>query len=107
MQNALCQNSFPREPIERLYDPGRRTWNDLLYQLRKAKTVSERSRMLIEFSEDMQPREIGEYQAHLPQTVKSQRRGNTLIIETPNEFKEWLEGQSPQRRLWLTRLLRR
>ena len=98
---------FPREPIERLYDPCRRTWNDLLYQLRKAKTVSERSRMLIEFSEDMQPREIGEYQAYLPQTVKSQRRGNTLIIETPNEFKEWLEGQSPQRRSWLTRLFRR
>jgi len=99
---------FPQEPVERLYDPGRRTWNDLLYRLRrKAKTISERDRMLVEFSEDMQPREIGEYQGYLPQTVKSQRRGNTLIIETPNQFKEWLKGQSPQRQSWLNRLLRR
>ncbi len=99
---------FPQEPIERLYDPGRRAWYDILHQLRgKAKTIPEKGRMLIEFSKDMQPREIGEYQAYLPQTVKSQRRGNTLIIETPNEFKEWLEGQSLQRRSWLTRLFRR
>ena len=95
---------FPLEPIERLYDPGRRIWRDLLYQLKKAKSIPEKGRMLMEFSGDMQPREIGEYQAYLPQTVKSQRRGNTLIIETPDEFKEWLEGQSPQRRSWLTRL---
>jgi len=99
---------FAREPIERLYDPGRRAWYDILHQLRgKAKTIPERGRILIEFSKDMQPREIGEYQAYLPQTVKSQRRGNTLIIETPNEFKEWLEGQPLRRRSWLTRLLGR
>lgn len=98
---------FPQEPIERLYDPGRHTWHDLLYQLRMAKTLVERGRMLVKFDSDMQPREIGEYQAYLPQTVKSQRRGNTLIIETPDEFKEWLEGQSPQRRSWLTRLFGR
>ena len=89
---------FPQEPVERLYDPGRRMWRDILYQLRQAKTIPERGRMLIKFDDDIRLREVAEYQAYLPQTVKSRRQGNTLIIETPGEFKEWLAGQSPQRR---------
>jgi hypothetical protein len=48
-------------------------------------------RTLIHFSDDMQPYEIRAYEAYIPQTVKYQRKGSTLIIETPIDFAIWLE----------------
>ena len=86
---------FPAQPIEELYDPGRRDWQDLLFRLRKATVEQERDRKLATFSKDMQHWEINDYQGYLPQTVKYQRKGNTIIIENPKEFDRWL-GQPPQ-----------
>ena len=97
---------FPREPIERIYDPGRKDWRDLLYILGKTDVRREGSRVLITFSKDMQPWEISHYEGYLPQQIKHGRRGNTLIIETPREFDSWL-GQRPQARGLLSRFLRR
>ena len=97
---------FPHQPIEALYDPGCRVWSELL-KLGKARASDEKGRMLIAFSPDMQHWEIREYQDYLPQTVKCQRRGNTLIIQSPSEFKIWLEGRAPQRRALFARLFRR
>jgi len=94
---------FPQQPIETLYDPGCRDWNDIL-KLNKARIAEDRGRLLIKFSEDVQHWEIREYQNYLPQTVKCRRRGNTLIVESPGEFKAWLEGQTRRRRSWLARL---
>lgn len=98
---------FPHEPIEKLYDPGRRAWRDLLYRLRKASVRSEKDRVSVEFSQDMQHYEVKEYEGYLPQTVKYRRRGKTLIIESPHEFKKWLEGERAARRSWLSRLFRK
>ncbi|MFC2003121.1 hypothetical protein ACFLV4_04165 [Chloroflexota bacterium] len=81
---------FPNEPIEKLHDPGRKDWQDLLYGLRKATAENEGKRKLITFSKDMQHWEINDYQSYLPQTVKHQRRGNTIIVENPREFDKWL-----------------
>ena len=97
---------FPSEPIEKLYDPGRKDWQDLLYGLRKAAAENEGKRKLITFAKDMQHWEINDYQSYLPQTVKHHRRGNTIIVENPKEFDKWL-GQPPQRHQFLSRLLRR
>ncbi|MCL0046611.1 hypothetical protein M1N18_01365 [Dehalococcoidales bacterium] len=96
---------FPVEPIEKLYDPGRRDWRDLLYRLRKATVTQEGNRKLVTFSKDMQHWEINDYQGYLPQTIKHQRKGNTIIIENPTEFDRWL-GQPPQARGLLSRLFR-
>jgi hypothetical protein len=98
---------FPSEPLERMYDPGRRDWRDLLFGLKKAKTVREKGRLLIEFSDDVPFWEVGEYQTNLPQTVKSIRRGNTLVIESPAEFDAWLESGSPRSRSWFSRWFQR
>ena len=97
---------FPHQPIEKIYDPGRKDWHDLLYILGKTEVRSEGSRVLIMFKEDMQPWEISHYKACLPQQIKHGRRGNTLIIETPTEFYNWL-GKPPSRRSWFSRLFGR
>jgi len=96
---------FPREPIEKLHDPGRKDWQDLLYGLRKATAENDGKRKLITFTKDMQPWELNDYQSYLPQTVKHHRRGNTIIVENPKEFDKWL-GR-PQRSGLLSRLLGR
>ena len=93
---------FPNEPIEKLHDPGRKDWQDLLYGLRKATVENEGKRKLITFSKDMQHWELNDYQSYLPQTVKHQRRGNTIIVENPREFDKWL-GR-PQHSSLLSRL---
>lgn len=87
---------FPLQPIEKIYDPGKRDWQDVLFTLRKANIQVESKRKLITFTKDMQPWEINDYQGYLPQTVKHYRRGNTIIIENPSEFDKWLG--SPQKR---------
>lgn len=96
---------FPAEPIEKVYDPGRRDWRDLLYGLRKATVKDEGSRRLVTFSKDMQHWEINDYQGYLPQAIKYQRKGNTIVIENPKKFDRWL-GQ-PQDRGVLARLFKR
>jgi hypothetical protein len=97
---------FPNEPIEKLYDPGRKDWQDLLYGLRKASVRDDGKRKLVTFAKDMQHWEINDYQSYLPQTVKHQRRGNTIIVENPKEFDKWL-GQPAQTSSFLSKLLGR
>ncbi len=96
---------FPNEPIEKIHDPGRKDWQDLLYGLRKATAENEGKRKLITFTKDMQPWELNDYQSYLPQTVKHQRRGNTIIVENPKEFEKWLGPR--QHSSFLSRLLSR
>ena len=97
---------FPNEPIEKLHDPGRKDWQDLLYGLRKATVEDDGKRKLITFAKDMQHWEINDYQSYLPQTVKHHRRGNTIIVENPKEFEKWL-GQPPQSHHFFSRLFGR
>ncbi|MBN2187278.1 MAG: phospholipase D family protein [Dehalococcoidia bacterium] len=97
---------FPARPIEELYDPGRRDWQDLLFRLRKATVEQEGDRKLATFSKDMQHWEINDYQGYLPQTVKYQRKGNTIIIENPKEFDRWL-GQPPRAPSLLARVFKK
>jgi hypothetical protein len=97
---------FPSKPIEQLYDPGRKDWQDLLYGLRKASVRDEGKRKLVTFAKDMQHWEINDYQSYLPQTVKHQRRGNTIIVENPKQFDKWL-GQPEQAPSLLSRLFKR
>ncbi len=97
---------FPNEPIEKIYDPGRKDWQDLLYGIHKATAKDDGKRKLVTFAKDMQPWEINDYQSYLPQTVKYQRRGNTIIIENPKEFEKWL-GQPELGRGLFSRLFKR
>jgi hypothetical protein len=97
---------FPREPLEKTYDPGLRDWHDLLYGIKKARTARESGRLLVRFDPDMPRWDIAEYETHLPQTVKKKLKGNTLVIESPTEFERWLAGAAPPPRSLWSRLLR-
>lgn len=81
---------FPSEPVEGLYDPGRRDWRDLLYVLHKAEVSEQGNRKLVKFADDMQHWEVKALEGCLHHTIKYQRRGNTIVIENPREFDKWL-----------------
>ncbi|NNN07560.1 MAG: hypothetical protein HKL90_16850 [Elusimicrobia bacterium] len=95
---------FPSRPIEQLYDPGRRDWKDLLERLKKARIDWDRDRASIHFAEDLQHFEIKAYENALPAAVKHRRRGRALIVESPVEFRAWLDGGRTQSGRWWNRL---
>lgn len=96
---------FPEQPVEHLYNPGRRAWQDLLHGLRKAAATRDGVRLLIAFKDDMQYQEIRAYAGHLPQTVKHKVKGKTIVIESPLEFEEWLGGRGSRRQSRLRRFV--
>jgi len=98
---------FPEEPVEHLYNPGRRAWQDLLHGLRKASVTNDGARLLIAFKDDMQRQEVLAYAGHLPQTVKHKVKGKTIVIESPHEFEEWLGDSESRRQSWLRRFMAR
>ena len=98
---------FPEEPVEQLYNPGRRAWQDLLHGLRKASITGDGDRRLVSFKDDMQRHEVLTYAGHLPQTVKHALKGKTIVIESPHEFEEWLGGNANGSESWVRRLIAR
>lgn len=95
---------FPDGPVEQVYNPGRRAWQDVLYRLRKASLTRHGDQMHVDFKDDMQRPEVRAYAGHLPQTVKHKVKGKIIVIESPREFEEWLGSgrgrtESPLRRL--------
>jgi hypothetical protein len=102
--NRPLPEYFPQQPIEHTYDPGRKHWRDLVYGLRKATIERQGERVLVTFRDDMQVHEIRAATGHLPQTVKHQVRGKTVIVEAPDEFVTWLSDGRPKPAGWLARL---
>ena len=96
---------FPRRPLEELYDSDLRAWLDVIHQ-RKAVLHRAGKETTIAFSNDLQPQEVQEYVACLPQMVKTRKIGKTLVIENPEHFHAWLDGASTKSGWW-ERLLRR
>ncbi len=97
---------FPERPIEELYDSGRRTWQELV-SLSIVEFTRNKGSTLIRFKPDVPIHEISDYRGCLPQSMKHHQRGSTLVMETPDEFREWLQDGKPQRRSWASRLFRR
>lgn len=95
---------FPRQPLEELYDSDLRAWQDVIHQ-RKAAVHGAGKETRVTFSDDLQPQEVHEYRACLPQTIKARTIGKTLVVENPAHFHSWLRGGS--RPGWWQRLLRR
>lgn len=90
---------FPRRPLEELYDSDLRAWQDVIRQ-RKAVLRRTGTETSITFSNDLQPQEVQEYCACLPQTVKTRRIGKTVVVENPAHLHAWLDGGSKKSRWW-------
>lgn len=95
---------FPRRPLEELYDSDLRAWHDVIRQ-KKATVHRTGKETRVAFSDDLQPPEVQEYRACLPQTIKARTIGKTLVVENPADFHKWLTGGS--RSHWWQRLLKR
>jgi hypothetical protein len=90
---------FPRRPLEELYDSDLRAWQDLIRQRKAAVHRANKETRLV-FSADLEPQEVQEYRACLPQTVKARKIGKTLVIENPEQFHTWLEGRTTRSSWW-------
>ncbi|NVM24225.1 MAG: hypothetical protein HWN68_20905 [Desulfobacterales bacterium] len=97
---------FPERPIEEVFNPGRRIWQDLV-SLPKVEITPQKGSTLIQFKPDVPNHEITEYLGCFPQSVKYRLRGNTVIMETPDEFREWMQDGKPQPRKWFHRFFRK
>lgn len=94
---------FAERPLEQVYDPGRKVWRDLLFGLRKASIERRDGRLLVGFKDEMQYNEVRAAVGHLPQTVKYQIKGKTIVIESPGEFETWLRTGRASPSNWLGR----
>ncbi len=84
---------FPQQPFETLFGSGRLDWHDLLYGIKKAQIVEEGSRLRIDFTKDMQAGEVSYYESLLPLNLNKDKKGNTLLIYSPEAFRSWLGDQ--------------
>ncbi len=87
-------SSFSPQPFEMLFGSGRLEWHDLLYGMKKAQLVEEGSRLRIDFTKDMQTGEVSYYESLLPMNLNKDRKGNTILIYSPEAFRAWLGGES-------------
>lgn len=85
---------FSPQPFETLFGSGRLEWNDLLTGIKKAQVIDEGSRLRIEFTKDMQAGDVAYYESLLPLNLDKDRKGNTLLIKSPDAFRLWLSGES-------------
>ena len=88
---------FLEQPVDQKFSTGRLEWHDLLYGVSKAGIVREGSRIRIEFKPDMQRDEVSYYESNLPLGLNKDRKGNTILINAPDEFLSWLnqDGTPP------------
>lgn len=79
---------FPDEPAEEAYDTGRERWRSLL-ERDDVELSKDGDTIEVSFPEAMSF-ELHEYKRDPPMTVRLEKRGNDLLIKTPEEFFEWL-----------------
>ncbi|MBA7672813.1 hypothetical protein ES703_81000 [subsurface metagenome] len=81
----FCQNI----PLEQRYDQGREEWQGLLTRMKRATLEERGDKLVIEFTPDVQPREIDHFHGLLPRYVSARRVGGALEIQTRDQFREW------------------
>lgn len=82
--------AFPEKPVEQVFDTARLEWQDLLNGIRKASLVPEGARTRLDFTTDMQKDEVIYYEHLLPMEINRERKGNTILVYSPEAFLAWL-----------------
>lgn len=88
---------FPEKPVEQTFDTARLEWQDLINGIHKAELVPEGARTKVEFTPDMQKEDVNYYEHLLPMDINKQRKGNTILIYSPDAFLAWLGRTDPER----------
>ncbi|MGA9840438.1 MAG: phospholipase D family protein [Thermoplasmata archaeon] len=81
---------FPEEPFEKLYDTSREEWADMINELHKAQVTDSGDRILVQFGKDMSREDVQPYSAMLPLNMDHEVKGNTIIIRSAQQFRDWL-----------------
>ena len=87
---------FPKAPVETIYDPDRLKWRELI-DLGKVSIVEKNDSMELTFLEGFNRSDVEHY-ADSIRHAKHRIVGNTIIIESPEDFRKWLgleENASP------------
>ncbi len=95
---------LPNRPIEELFDHGRRAWSDVLFGIKKAARRKDGARLYIDFLPDVEASEVNAYRTQLPQNVKTTKRGNTIVVDNPDDFDAWLNGSEVRQAGFLDRV---
>ncbi|MHB1811685.1 MAG: phospholipase D family protein [Thermoplasmataceae archaeon] len=81
---------FPTIPFEEKFDAGRYEWRRLLTYLGKAEKVTSESGIRINFKDEMENDEVMSYEGLLPEQIRKERKGKTIIIHSAAEFDRWI-----------------
>jgi hypothetical protein len=81
---------FPHEPFEKLYDTSREEWADMIHELHKAEILDSGDRIVVQFGKDMGRDDVQPYTSLLPLNMDHEVKGNTIIIRSAQQFREWL-----------------
>src|SRR5207249_1187857 len=88
---------FPKRPVEELFDVGKMRWQ-ALWSRGKVTVRVEGDTIRADFSPDMRKEDVDAYESYLSR-FKYHRDGNTLTIENPVDFRQWLELAEDELRL--------
>ncbi len=77
------------EPAEDRYDPGRREWRRLAAD-RQFTMTQRRDNLELAFDDDIRPWKIAEFRRHLPENVRADQEGHSIIVRSPDHFEDWL-----------------
>lgn len=80
---------FPTRPIEAVYDPDKIKWRELI-ELGKVTITEKKDSLEIKFTEEFSHPDIVHY-ANSVKHTKLRTVGNTIIIESPEDFWIWLD----------------
>ena len=86
---------FPRIPIESIYDPDRLKWRELI-DLEKVGIVEKNDSLEITFLEEFSRSDVEHY-ADSIKHAKHRIVGNTIVIESPEDFRKWLDLEERKR----------
>ncbi|MHB1709389.1 MAG: phospholipase D family protein [Thermoplasmataceae archaeon] len=96
---------FPRVPIESIYDPDRLKWQELI-GLGKVGIVEKNDSLEITFLEGFNRSDVEHY-ADSIKHAKHRIVGNTIVIESPEDFRKWLDLEKKERHGLLGKLFGR
>ncbi len=80
---------FPKVPVESIYDPDRLKWRELI-DLGKVSIVEKNDSLELTFLEGFNRSDVEHY-ADAIKHAKHRIVGNTIIIESPEDFRKWLD----------------
>ena len=96
---------FPTVPIESIYDPDRFKWRELI-DLEKVRIVEKNDSLEITFPGEFSHSDVEHY-ADSIKHAKHRIVGNTIVIESPEDFRKWLNLEEKKKTGLLGKLFRR